>query len=245
MSKKKLMNCKSCDHEIAKNAKICPNCGAKNKKPFFKKGWFWVIVVFVLIGLAGGSDENETPVQNETKIEESVSTVESKSEEVVEEVVSEETKSEEEVELADTATMGQKNALRSAENYLDFSAFSYEGLIKQLEFEEYSHEDAVYAADNCGADWKEQALRAAKSYLDFSAFSYKGLIKQLEFEGYTTEEATYGADNCGADWKEQAAKAAESYLDFSSFSKSGLIDQLEFEGYTTEEAEYGVAAVGY
>ena len=60
----------------------------------------------------------------------------------MEEVVSEETKSEEEVELADTATMGQKNALRSAENYLDFSAFSYEGLIKQLEFEEYSHEDA-------------------------------------------------------------------------------------------------------
>lgn len=142
-------------------------------------------------------------------------------------------------------TIGQKNALRSAQSYLRFTAFSYEGLIDQLEYEQYSYEDAVFAADNCGADWDEQALNSALNYLEFTAFSYSGLIDQLEYEEFTTEQATYAADNCGADWNEQAAKSAESYLEFSSFSRDGLIDQLEYEGFTYEQAVYGVEANGY
>ena len=35
--KKKLISCKACGQEIAKSAKRCPKCGAKNKKPIFKK----------------------------------------------------------------------------------------------------------------------------------------------------------------------------------------------------------------
>lgn len=30
----KMMKCKTCGEEIAKSAKACPHCGAKNKKPF-------------------------------------------------------------------------------------------------------------------------------------------------------------------------------------------------------------------
>lgn len=141
-------------------------------------------------------------------------------------------------------SISKQNALKKAETYLNFSAFSYLGLINQLEFEKFSHEDAVYGADNCGANWNEQALKKAKSYLDFSAFSYSGLIDQLEFEKFTAEQAKYGADNCGANWNEQAAKKAESYLKTFSFSRQGLIDQLEFEGFTYEQAVYGVNSVG-
>lgn len=141
--------------------------------------------------------------------------------------------------------MEYRNALKSAESYLEFSSFSRQGLIEQLEYEQYSNEAAVYAVDNVGADWNEQALGSALSYLDFSAFSREGLIEQLEYEGFTAEEAKYGVDNCGADWFEQAAKSAESYLEFSSFSKSGLIDQLEFEGFTHEQAVYGAEQNGY
>lgn len=146
---------------------------------------------------------------------------------------------------APSMTMGQKNALASAKSYLRFTAFSYHGLIGQLEYEGYTTEEATFAADNCGADWNEQALLSAKNYLNVTAFSYTGLIDQLEYEKFTTEQATYGADNCGADWNEQAAKKAESYLSISSFSRSGLIDQLEFEGFTHEQAVYGVEANGY
>ena len=108
------------------------------------------------------------------------------------------------------ASIGEKNALKSAKSYLAFTAFSYKGLIGQLEYEGYSNSEATYAADNCGANWKEQALKNAISYLNYTAFSYKGLISQLEYEKYTHEEAVYGADNCGADWNEQAAKSAKT-----------------------------------
>lgn len=101
------------------------------------------------------------------------------------------------VENDSSMTTGQRNALKSANSYLDFSAFSYDGLISQLEFEEYSHEDAVFAADSCGADWNEQAARAAKTYLEFTSFSKDGLIEQLEFEGFTHEQAVYGAEANG------------------------------------------------
>lgn len=142
-------------------------------------------------------------------------------------------------------TLGQKNAVNSAKRYLNTTAFSYEGLINQLEYEGYTIEDATYAVDHCGADWSKQALVKAKQYLDTSAFSYMGLIDQLEYEKFTTEQATYGADNCEADWNEQAAKKAQSYLDTMPFSREQLIDQLKYEGFSSEQAEYGVTQVGY
>lgn len=96
-----------------------------------------------------------------------------------------------------TQTMGQKNALGKAESYLKFSAFSYQGLIEQLEYSQFSHDDAVYAADNCGANWNEQAVKKAESYLSFSSFSRDGLIEQLEYSGFTHEQAVYAADAVG------------------------------------------------
>jgi len=98
---------------------------------------------------------------------------------------------------SDDATMGKKNALNKALSYLDFTAFSYTGLIKQLEFEGFSHEEAVYGSENCGADWNKQAALKAQSYLDYTAFSRDGLIKQLEFEGFTRKQSEYGAEAVG------------------------------------------------
>ena len=43
------------------------------------------------------------------------------------------------------ATAGQRNAVTSAQNYLDYQAFSKSGLIKQLKFEHFSGSDARYA----------------------------------------------------------------------------------------------------
>lgn len=96
-----------------------------------------------------------------------------------------------------TATTGKMNALKSAKHYLEFMPFSYKGLVEQLEYEKYSNAEAVYAADNCGADWNEQAVKKAKSYLDIMAFSKDSLIEQLEFEGFTHEQAVYGVTKNG------------------------------------------------
>jgi colicin import membrane protein len=94
-------------------------------------------------------------------------------------------------------TLAQQNAVGSAESYLRFSAFSRQGLIDQLVFEDYSREDAVYAVDKVDPDWFEQAVLKAESYLAYSSFSRQGLIDQLLFEGFTQEEAVYGVEQNG------------------------------------------------
>jgi len=94
-------------------------------------------------------------------------------------------------------TVSQKNAVRKAKSYIDFSAFSRDGLVEQLKFDQFSHADAVYGADNSGADWYEQAAKKAESYMEFSAFSRGSLIEQLKFDGFTQAQAEHGADAVG------------------------------------------------
>lgn len=94
-------------------------------------------------------------------------------------------------------TVSQSNAVRAAKDYLEFMAFSREGLIEQLEYEGYSTADATYGVDNSGADWMEQAVKSAEEYLEFMPFSREGLIEQLEYEGFTHEEAVHGVDAAG------------------------------------------------
>lgn len=142
-----------------------------------------------------------------------------------------------------SSASSESQALKSARKYLEYQAFSHDGLIEQLKFEGFSTEEATAAADQCGADWNEQALKSAKNYLEHQSFSYKGLVEQLEFSKFTTEQAEYGVKNCGADWNEQAAKKAANYLDHQSFSQDGLVEQLEYEGFTPEQAAYGVGEV--
>lgn len=55
----KMKKCKTCGTDIAANAKVCPSCGAKNKKPIYKKWWFWAIIAVILIAaLASGGDKD-------------------------------------------------------------------------------------------------------------------------------------------------------------------------------------------
>lgn len=176
----KMTKCKSCGNDIASSAKSCPNCGAKNKKPIFKKWWFWVVVVIVVLVIAGSSGDDDNSDVSTTSTNTLQSEVVNKTENTSSDI-----------------SLGKINALGSAKTYLWTMAFSYKGLVNQLEFEGYSNEEAVYAADNCGADWNEQAAKKAKEYLNTMSFSRSGLIEQLEFEGFTHEQAVYGVEAVG------------------------------------------------
>lgn len=63
MAKNKMKVCKHCGAEIAKSAKVCPVCGGKNKKPIYKRVWFWLLVFVVIIGALGskGNGSKEEP----------------------------------------------------------------------------------------------------------------------------------------------------------------------------------------
>ena len=106
--------------------------------------------------------------------------------------------------LADGLTGPQKNAVRSAEQYLSFQGFSRSGLIEQLSSDYgdgYNVDDATVAVDSLNVDWNEQAARSAEQYLSMQGFSCQGLIRQLSSDagdGYTESQAIYGAQQTDA-----------------------------------------------
>lgn len=120
----------------------------KMGKPFYKKWWVWVLAVIVIgIALSGGEEDgNDTagemteanPVVSQPKEEEPVDVEVEKIETEKEEPPV--TAPEPNPEENDGATLGEKNAAGSAKQYINFTAFSYDGLVKQLEFEGYSNE---------------------------------------------------------------------------------------------------------
>ncbi len=103
-----------------------------------------------------------------------------------------------------TLTNQQQNAAKSARSYLNFTAFSRQGLIDQLSSaygDKYAVQDATIAVDSLNVDWNAEAVQSAKSYLKLTAFSCQGLIDQLDSpygEKFTVDQATYGAQQAGA-----------------------------------------------
>lgn len=104
---------------------------------------------------------------------------------------------------AAAGTVSQRNALKSAESYLNTTGFSRLGLIQQLSSsagDSYPKADATWAVDHLNADWNAQAVRSGKSYLDMTGFSRAGLIQQLSSDAgdkYTKAQATYAANKLG------------------------------------------------
>ncbi|ENX35032.1 hypothetical protein F889_01323 [Acinetobacter colistiniresistens] len=120
-------------------------------------------------------------------------------------VPSEKSESGKEVAVTEHSLTGpQKNAIRSAQQYLSFTGFSRDGLIQQLSSSAgngYDRNDATVAVDSLNIDWNEQAVKSATNYLNLSGFSCKGLIQQLSSRAgdkYTVDQATYGAKKAGA-----------------------------------------------
>lgn len=76
----KMVTCKHCGAEIAASAKTCPQCGGKNKKPFYKNPLIIALVVVVIIiaitsaggdeqsGTIGGGQESGTSEVKQTEI---------------------------------------------------------------------------------------------------------------------------------------------------------------------------------
>jgi hypothetical protein len=74
-----------------------------------------------------------------------------------------------------TLTNQQQNAVRSAREYLNFAAFSRQGLIDQLSSaygSGYSVNDATIAVDSLKVDWNAEDVQSVKSYLKLTCFSF-------------------------------------------------------------------------
>lgn len=69
---KKMLVCKTCGQEIAKNAKVCPHCGAKNKARVPVFAIIAVVVILIIIVAASGGNDTPTLVDGTTPSQESV-----------------------------------------------------------------------------------------------------------------------------------------------------------------------------
>jgi hypothetical protein len=177
------------DPKLAKAEAAAAKAKAKALRPWFKKKRFILpIALVLLIGISNASrDGDSNSASNDSAVVEEQT--ESGSTSTESPAAEEPTEPEE--------TVSQSNARRAAESYLEYSAFSREGLIEQLEYEEYSTADATYGVDANDVDWNEQAAKSAESYLEYSTFSKQGLIDQLLYEGFTQEQAEYGVSTTG------------------------------------------------
>jgi hypothetical protein len=55
-----MIACKTCGEEIAKNAKICPKCGAKNKQVSPVKGLIALLILIAAIAIIAGNGKKTT-----------------------------------------------------------------------------------------------------------------------------------------------------------------------------------------
>lgn len=189
----KMIKCKTCNAEIASSAKRCPSCGAKNKKPIYKRFWFILIAFFVIIGVIEGmSNDKSDSVNSGTDITR---------QEIAQNQNQAENTPEADVPAKEKIPTEYKTALIKAKTYSDTMNMSKAGLYDQLTSEygeKYTAEAAQYAIDNVQANWKENALKKAKTYQESMAMSPSAIYDQLiseHGEKFTKEEAQYAIDN--------------------------------------------------
>jgi len=140
-----------------------------------KKGCLWIagiLGVLLVIGIVAEPPEDRNGEQ--------LAVADNASDEVIE--ASNPLESGSDDQAAPILTIPQRNAQRSAKQYLSMSGFSRAGLIGQLSHDAgdgYNVADATVAVDSLSVDWNEQAVRSARQYLDMMGMSCKGLTQQL------------------------------------------------------------------
>ena len=160
---------------------------AKAVRPWYKKKRWWAagpLLIIIIAAVSGGGSNNSKPTASANTPQVSQS----------EKPASQDKRA---VEKKPEMTSGQKNALESAQSYLDMGGMSKQGLIEQLSSsagEGFSKADATFAANHVNADWNKEAVESAHSYLDMGGFSKQGLIDQLSSssgERFTLAQARY------------------------------------------------------
>ena len=167
---------------------------SKNKKPIYKRAWFWAVAVIVVVGTSGGADTDNSNETNSGNAESVQEVSQSNNENTIAENESKD-------KAEDTVPEEYKKALKKAQFY----AKPYRNMSKEqvrcellsIRAGKLSDEAIQYAMDNVEADWKEHALRRAKDLHESGFFSLEYIYDALTsiYTGFTEEEAQYAIDN--------------------------------------------------
>ena len=177
-----------------------PNFEApKPKKKRHTFGWIAGIAGALVVGMAlgGGGDDGEEKTTTVAEPSSMVAVADTK-----QDALGAEQEAPAEAP-ADDVPREYENALRSAQQYLDFAGFSEAGLYDQITSEyadQYSPEAAQYALENVNADYFAEAVESAENYLDTMPMSGPELYDQLTSEygeQFTAEQAQHAVEAVG------------------------------------------------
>lgn len=153
------------------------------KKPFYKRIWFWVLIVLVVfIGFAmvrGGSDSSSSDSSSSSSSSTKSSSNSSSSH----------------------VSATKIAALKSAQTYSDDMHMSKRGIYEQLTSDagdKFDNASAQYAVDHVKADWNKNALESAKSYQKDQNMSPEEIRDQLTSDAgdkFTQDQANYAVSH--------------------------------------------------
>lgn len=149
------------------------------KKPFYKRVWFWILVVLVIFigsaAVSGGNDSSSSSSSSSSAKSSSSSSAHVSATKVA--------------------------ALKSAQTYSDTMHMSKQGIYDQLTSDagdKFDDASAQYAVDHVKADWNKNALKAAESYQKDQNMSPEAIRDQLTSDAgdkFTQDQADYAVSH--------------------------------------------------
>lgn len=149
------------------------------KKPFYKRVWFWILVVLVIFigsaAVSGGSNSSSSSSSSSSAKSSSSS--------------------------SSHVSATKVAALKSAQTYSDTMHMSKQGIYDQLTSDagdKFDDASAQYAVDHVEADWNKNALKAAESYQKDQNMSPEAIRDQLTSDAgdkFTQDQADYAVSH--------------------------------------------------
>lgn len=149
------------------------------KKPVYKRVWFWILVVLVIFigsaAVSGGSNSSSSSSSSSSAKSSSSS--------------------------SSHVSATKIAALKSAQTYSDTMHMSKQGIYDQLTSDagdKFDDASAQYAVDHVKADWNKNALKAAESYQKDQNMSPEAIRDQLTSDAgdkFTQDQADYAVSH--------------------------------------------------
>ena len=207
----------------------------EQKKSFYKKSWFWIIIIG--IGIIIGASQSNNTVNTSTNNYQKDNSVEVT-------IVDFSTMSKEEVKAWMDANKINGKIIEEYSNDIAKGNFVSQSISANTVAHQGDKINIVYSLGKEPTAEEKNALKKAETYSNSLHMSKQGIYNQLtsSVEGFTKEAAQYAIDNIEADWNKNALEKAKTYQTSMNMSSKAIYNQLisSVEGFTKSEAQYAI-----
>ena len=207
----------------------------EQKKSFYKKSWFWIIIIG--IGIIIGASQSNNTVNTSTNNYQKDNSVEVT-------IVDFSTMSKEEVKAWMDANKINGKIIEEYSNDIAKGNFVSQSISANTVAHQGDKINIVYSLGKEPTEEEKNALKKAETYSNSLHMSKQGIYNQLtsSVEGFTKEVAQYAIDNIEADWNKNALEKAKTYQTSMNMSSKAIYNQLisSVEGFTKSEAQYAI-----